>query len=77
MCGGGLLWKRVVKHKEKTLKQRFKVFSFGGALSTALELLSRHIVAAVRALQAEKWRHFGTFQPLLFVPFEPEKETDV
>ena len=39
-------------------------------MSTAGELLSGHIVAAVRALQAEKWRHFGTLQPLLMCFFQ-------
>ena len=42
----------------------------GGALSTALEPSSGHIVAAVRALQTEKWRHFGTLQPLLVCFFQ-------
>ena len=39
-------------------------------MSTAVEPLSRHIVAAVRALQTEKRRHFGTFQPLLVCFFQ-------
>lgn len=43
---------------------------FGGALSAAVEPLSRHIVAAVRALQTEKRRHFGTLQPLLVCFFQ-------
>ena len=39
-------------------------------MSTAVEPLSKHIVAAVRALQTEKRRHFGTFQPLLVCFFQ-------
>ena len=42
----------------------------GGALFTAVELLGGHIVTSVRALQTEKWRHFGTFQPLLVCFFQ-------
>ena len=42
----------------------------GGALSAAVEPLGRHIVAAVRALQTEKRRHFGTLQPLLACFFQ-------
>ena len=42
----------------------------GGALSTAAELLGGHIVTSVRALQTEKRRHFGTFQPLLVCFFQ-------
>ena len=42
----------------------------GGALSAAVEPLGRHIVAAVRALQTEKRRHFGTLQPLLVCFFQ-------
>ena len=45
MCGGafmetcGYMWGS--NTKKKTLKQRFKVFFFGGALSTALEPSNR------------------------------------
>ena len=42
----------------------------GGALSTAGEPLSRHIIAAVRALQTKKRRHLGTLQPLLACFFQ-------
>ena len=42
----------------------------GGAFSTAGEPLSRHIIAAVRALQTKKRRHLGTLQPLLVCFFQ-------
>jgi hypothetical protein len=38
--------------------------SSSGALSTAVEPLSRHLVAAVSALQAKKRRNFRAFQAL-------------
>ena len=56
--------------KKKTLKQRFKVFFFGGAFSTALEPLCRHLVAAFGTLQAKKRRDISAFQPLLMGFFE-------
>ena len=34
-------------------------------MSTALETLCRHLVAAFGALQAKKWRNICAFQPLL------------
>ena len=46
------------------------VWGCSGALSAAVEPLSRHIVAAVRALQTKKRRHLGTFQPLLVCFFQ-------
>lgn len=42
----------------------------GGALSTSVEPLGRHIVAAVGAFQTEKRRHFRTLQPLLVCFFQ-------
>ena len=42
----------------------------GGALSTTLEPLSRHIVAAVRALQTKKRRYLGTLHSLLVCFFQ-------
>ena len=35
----------------------------GGAFSTAVEPLSGHLVAAVSALQAKKWRNICAFHP--------------
>lgn len=49
---------------------RQPLFTLHGALSAAVEPLGRHIVAAVRALQTEKRRHFGTLQPLLVCFFQ-------
>ena len=43
---------------------------FGGAFSTALEPLCRHLVAAFGTLQAKKRRDISAFQPLLMGFFE-------
>lgn len=56
--------------KKKTLKQRFKVFFFGGAFSTALEPLCRYFITAFRAFQVKKRRNISAFQPLLMGFFE-------
>ena len=42
----------------------------GGAFSTALEPLCRHLVAAFGTLQAKKRRDISAFQPLLMGFFE-------
>ena len=57
------------KTKRTTDRSRW-FFSAGGAGATAGEFLSRHIVASVGALQAEKRRHLGTLQPLLVCFFQ-------
>ena len=44
--------------------------TFGGAFSTALEPLCRHLVAAFGTLQAKKRRDISAFQPLLMGFFE-------
>ena len=54
----------------KKVPRPFGLGTRGGALSAAVEPLGRHIVAAVRALQTEKRRHFGTLQPLLVCFFQ-------
>ena len=45
------------------------VWGCGGAFSTAGEPLSGHLVAAVSALQAKKWRNICAFQPPAHEPF--------
>ena len=55
-------------HNKKSPDQM--VWGFGGALSTVLEPLCRHLVAAFRALQAKKRRNISAFQPLLMSLFE-------
>ena len=57
------------KRKHRRFQRTYGAYS-GGALSAAVEPLSRHIVAAVRALQTEKRRHFGTLQPLFVCFFQ-------
>ena len=54
----------------KKVPRPFGLGTRGGALSAAVEPLGRHIVAAVRALQTKKRRHFGTLQPLLVCFFQ-------
>ena len=64
--------RHTVKEEKRKSRLPFQVngLTFGGALSATVEPLGRHIVAAVRALQTKKRRHFGTLQPLLVCFFQ-------
>ncbi len=57
-----------VHHKK--IPRPFGLGIRGGAFFTALEPLSRHIIASVSALQTEEWRDFRTFQSLFVRFFE-------
>ena len=68
-CASARAFRVLYRHQQKIPGRMSEDFC-GGALPTAVEPLSRHIVAAVRALQTEKRRHFGTLQPLLVCFFQ-------
>ena len=59
-------YQKARRYKKKPLTF-FQVngLTFGGAFSTALEPLCRHLVAAFGTLQAKKRRDISAFQPLL------------